>query len=158
MPKDTPSMARNKIRRCLAAIVDPHPSAADKVMLWEYFESECAYCGVTLRREDRSGHLDHVLASSAGGSNSIYNHVLSCGRCNGDEKREENWETFLSRKEPNPAVAQARRLRIESWLARSPAVPTTSSREAQAEAIVSEALASFDNAVGRMRALRHGGI
>jgi hypothetical protein len=41
-------MAKNKMRRCLAAILDPHPSGAEVEELWDYFQSSCAYCGIPL--------------------------------------------------------------------------------------------------------------
>jgi len=86
MPNCTPSMARNTMRKCFSAILDPSPKARDVGLLWAYFQSSCAYCGKALERALRHGHLDHLKARSAGGHNSIYNHVLACGGCNGDEK------------------------------------------------------------------------
>jgi len=101
MAKNTPSMAKNMIKRSLLAVIDPHPSKAEVELLWKYFQSSCAYCGVEIPRESRTGHMDHVVSSALGGSNSIYNHVLSCSRCNGDEKKEESWQSFLTRKATN---------------------------------------------------------
>ncbi|WP_407943038.1 HNH endonuclease [Marinomonas atlantica] len=73
-------MAKNKIRRSLVSIIDPYPSKSEVDQLWEYFESRCAYCGISINRGSRTGHLDHLIPSSEGGSNSIYNHALSCAR------------------------------------------------------------------------------
>jgi len=156
MPKDTPSMAKNKIRRCLTAIVDPHPGEADVDLLWRHFESTCAYCGLALDRASRHGHLDHAVSTTSGGSNSIYSHVLACARCNGDEKREEHWDTFLARKCDDPEVVRQRRERIEAWFAagRTAIRPVDAELQRQAQLIVEEALASFDDAVRRMRQLR----
>lgn len=86
MAKDTPSMAKNKIRRSLIAICDPHPSRKEVDALWAYFDSQCAYCRKPLDRASRVGHMDHLIPTTEGGSNSIFNHALSCGKCNGDDK------------------------------------------------------------------------
>jgi hypothetical protein len=118
MPKDTPSMAKNKIKRCLRAILDPHPSQEEIGTLWAHFDSRCVYCGNQLDRQVRQGHLDHAVPTTSGGTNSIHSHVLACAKCNGDEKREEEWEKFLSRKCLSPEIFDARRLLILEWLSR----------------------------------------
>jgi hypothetical protein len=157
MAKNSIPLARNQIRRSLRAILDPHPTPAEVEELWEYFGRACAYCGVHLARADRSGHTDHVLAQSTGGSNGIYNHVLSCGRCNGDEKREEPWDSFLSRK-AGPEHLATRRERITAWLARATERPATPPEvKAAAEKAANEAIAAFDVAVQKIRALRVAG-
>lgn len=154
MPKDTPSMAKNKIRRSLVAILDPHPSKSEVNELWAYFESRCAYCGTPIDRDSRGGHLDHLVPSAGGGSNNIHNHALSCARCNGDEKREESWLSFLGRKSENSGIFQVRKKRIEQWLSLMPI--TNKDREvlAEGEDIVREAIESFELSVEKMRALR----
>ena len=157
MPKDTPSMAKNKIRRSLLAIIDPHPTDAEVDALWAYFQSCCAYCGVAIPRTSRTGHTDHVVSGALGGTNSIYNHVLSCARCNGDEKREEHWETFLAKKVSDPALAAQRHSAISAWLARATASSISPAVRARVDVIISEATASFDTAVKAVRALRKGG-
>jgi hypothetical protein len=134
--------------------LDPHPSRHDVDRLWAYFNSSCAYCGVRIPRESRGGHLDHVVAASLGGGNSIHNFVLSCARCNGDEKREAPWERFLADKCPYVEVASERRARIIDWLAQAPASSHSVEETARFEAIVSEALKSFDDAVHQVRSLR----
>ncbi|MGH8387126.1 MAG: HNH endonuclease [Pseudomonas sp.] len=154
MAKDTPSMAKNKMRRCLAAILDPHPSPSEIEELWNYFQSSCAYCGVPLIRASRSGHLDHVESSASGGSNAIHNYLLSCNRCNGDEKREEEWQRFLARKVTDRDLASERHAHISAWIERACDVPFDPAAKAQAEIIISQALESFDEAVKKLRALR----
>lgn len=154
--KDTPSMAKNKIRRSLLAIIDPHPGRAEIDELWGYFQSSCAYCGILISRIARNGHLDHVVSSALGGSNCIHNHVLACARCNGDDKREEFWESFLARKVTDPALAAARHAQISNWLARSATVSAAPQLIARVDAIIDRALADFDVAVGELRALRKG--
>ena len=155
--KDTPSMAKNKIRRSLAAILDPHPSAKAVDDLWKYFNATCAYCGVLIDRKSRTGHVDHLVSSALGGSNDIHNHVLSCARCNGDEKREEAWQSFLSRKANDPVVAKERTDRILAWLAKAKPATASVSSEERAQAIVQSAIDSYDLAVAQMRALKKGG-
>lgn len=155
--KDTPSMAKNKIRRSLLAIIDPHPKPTEVTDLWAYFDSSCAYCGLAISRDSRTGHIDHVVSSALGGSNSVYNHVLSCARCNGDEKREEPWESFLARKANDPAMLTTRHSKILSWLARNASAPLQAQIRARADAIISNAIDNFDSAVKELRVLRKGG-
>jgi hypothetical protein len=154
MPKDTPSMAKNKMRRCLVAIYDPHPSKTEVNELWQYFESRCAYCGEPIERDSRTGHLDHLIPAAEGGRNSLYNHALSCARCNGDEKREESWQSFLAIKATDSEVYKQRQEKIEHWLSLAPAAVANPKFLAQAEAIIDEAIQSFESAVEKMRALR----
>lgn len=155
MPKDTPSMAKNKMRRCFAAILDPHPSKSELAELWEYFENSCAYCDARLERSARTGHLDHVRPISDGGKNSIHNHVLSCARCNSDEKREESWVTFLQNKVTNPSLASERKAKIEAWLSLElPSQTFNLARRKEAETIITMAIESFDTAVKQLRRMR----
>ncbi len=157
MAKNTPSMAKNQMRRCLHAIVDPHPTDAEVSLLWAHFQSTCAYCGLVLERAARTGHVDHLIAHSAGGTNSIYNHVLSCSRCNGDEKREDHWESFLDRKAIDPLQFDQRRTRIGEWLAKAkPAQGRVTVASKEVEAIVNAAFENFDIAVEKLRSLRSG--
>jgi hypothetical protein len=154
MAKDTPSMAKNGMKRCFAAILDPLPSSSDIDRLWEHFESSCTYCGVKLDRNARTGHIDHLKSTASGGVNNIHNHALSCGRCNGDEKREESWQTFLIRKATG-AELQRRRARIEEWLIQSPKITKFNPQvTAEIEAITKGAFKSFDTAVERLREIR----
>lgn len=155
--KDTPSMAKNKIRRSLVAILDPYPSASETEALWRHFGGCCAYCGKSIERASRTGHLDHVVSAAAGGSNGIHNHVLACASCNGDEKRQEEWRSFLSRKAESPHAALERGERIEAWLAQAKPSEVSPEVRRQAEAIIAEAVASYEQAVARVRALRRVG-
>ena len=155
MAKDTPSMAKNKMRRCLGAVLDPHPTSSGVKTLWMYFQSTCAYCGIHIDPESRTGHLDHIMPSALGGTNEIHNHLLACSRCNGDEKRDEDWQSFLERKIADRAMVDARRSHILAWVGKSnglvirdPAVT------AEADAIIFQALEEFDIAVKKLRALR----
>lgn len=157
MAKDTPSMAKNKMRRCLGAVLDPHPTSSEVKTLWMYFQSTCAYCGIHIDPESRTGHLDHIMPSALGGTNEIHNYLLACSRCNGDEKRDEDWQSFLERKIADRALVDARRSHILAWVGkangrviRDPAVI------AEADAIIFQALEEFDIAVKKLRALRGG--
>lgn len=44
------------MRRAVNDIIDPSPPDVGPV--WDYFEDECAYCGVELDRATRGGHVD----------------------------------------------------------------------------------------------------
>ena len=154
MPKDTPSMAKNKIKRALGAILDPHPSAMEKTMLWEYFDNACAYCGLVMERNARTGHLDHVVSTADGGNNSIQNHVLSCGKCNGDEKREMDWLRFLKKKTNDQQTYESRRVKIQNWLDKKVVNKTNIAASEEAKRIIDEALSQFDESVRKMRDLR----
>nr|WP_067297741.1 HNH endonuclease [Marinobacterium profundum] len=92
----TPSQARNAIRRSLKTLVDPSPAKQEKDAIWHYFDNACAYCGYTMTRHGRQAHLDHLVAEMAGGSNRMCNLVLTCARCNGDQKRELDWQEYLA--------------------------------------------------------------
>ena len=155
--KDTPSMAKNKIKRSLTAIIDPHPTSKQVDELWEYFNASCAYCGISITRDTRTGHVDHVVSSALGGSNCIHNHVLSCARCNGDEKREESWESFLAKKATDPTLQATRHAHISAWLARSSSDRITLDTRTRANLIINRALADFESAVREIRDLRKSG-
>jgi len=155
MAKDTPSIAKNKIKRSLRAIIDPLPSRKEILSLWEYFKNSCAYCNVKIDPDSRLGHLDHVIAQSDGGNNSIYNHVLSCAKCNGDEKREMDWKIFLKQKLVNSENFDSRKLEIEKWLEKNNIVKIELKRKEKIDKIIADALAQFDISVQSMRALKN---
>jgi 5-methylcytosine-specific restriction endonuclease McrA len=159
MPNFTPSTAKNHMRRTLAALLDPHPKAPDVVSLWTHFKSSCAYCGCGLSRSRREGHRDHLVSHAEGGGNSIYNCVLACARCNGNEKRETEWKAFLRGKAKSSDLYKQRKAVIDAWRRkgmRATALPT--SQRAKAQKIISAALKDFDVAVESIRALRGGAI
>ena len=136
--------------RAMRAIIDPLPSPGEVAELWSHFESKCAYCGCTIARASRTGHLDHIRAGAGGGSNSIFNHVLACAKCNGDLKRETPWIEFLRRTVSNPRERSARAARIRAWLARAPELPVAP----EAQVIIQAALANFERSVAELRALK----
>src|SRR6266545_205629 len=112
----SPSQAKNALLRSLRGIVDPYPTSTGVGKVWAHFKSKCAYCGKKLKRSDRNGHQDHLVTFQDGGGNDLGNYVLACGGCNGDEKREEAWETFLRRKNPKEATFLRRKATIEAWV------------------------------------------
>jgi hypothetical protein len=149
-------MAKNQIRRCLGAILDPLPKRKEINAVWEHFKSECAYCGLTLRRDLKTAHLDHILSQSNGGTNDIHNFVLSCATCNGDHKRDQQWDTYLSGMNTDARVLNARRERILAWTGVNPLSGNTRSTQAKAAAgsIIANALSSFEDSVMAMRELK----
>lgn len=152
----TPSQAKNAIRRALAGVVDPHPSATQIHKIWAYFGNECAYCGKPLERGDRDGHIDHLVSTGAGGSNALGNCVLACSVCNGDEKRDEHWEAFLRRKAADPVLFAARLKRIQDWVASNDTKPVNPPLTLAALEEADKLCAAFDAALHRVRQLKSG--
>lgn len=119
MPKYTPSMAKNKMKRSLVAIYDPLPTKKEVETLWEYFNSSCA-------------------------------------TCNGDGKREENWDTFLKKRVSSESAYNENYATIKNWLSKSGDSPRDQEFINKGENIISDALAKFDQSVIEMRELRDG--
>ncbi len=86
MPAPTPGYVKNMIRRSLRETIDPSPTKKEETRIWDFFNSECAYCGKKLRKINKEGHIDHLVPSALGGANHISNRVLSCADCNEKEK------------------------------------------------------------------------
>lgn len=148
MPRMSPGLAKNHIRRALRAIVDPEPKVREIFELWDYFESCCAYCGVPLDRRMRNGHIDHLVHD---GSNHISNRVLACPTCNGDEKREGPWLGFLCKKTQAPALYKIRKNRIESWVKRKFLDSSCYYDKQRLEDEIKPVVAAFNLAVTRLR-------
>jgi hypothetical protein len=108
-PTSVPA-AKNRMARAVDSILDPWPASSDPI--WEFFASECAYCGIKLVKSERLGHIDHA---TAGDGNHLGNLVLACSICNGDEKLDTDWRKFLEQRVGDQAVRQARIERIEAW-------------------------------------------
>jgi len=115
MPAPAPGYVKNVIRRSLREIIDPSPSKRDVTRIWEYFGSECAYCGKKLNRTKKEGHIDHLVSSALDGANHISNRVLSCATCNEKEKLDMPWGKFLASKNPNKVIAKKRNEKIVRW-------------------------------------------
>jgi hypothetical protein len=118
MSRVTPLMAKNTIKRSLRSIVDRELTESEKSEIWQYYSAKCAYCGKTLAKAGREGHIDHLVPTTSGGTNHISNRVLSCPQCNGDEKREEEWQSFLNRKISDRNIREERIQRIKDWVAK----------------------------------------
>jgi hypothetical protein len=155
VPKATAGYTKNVIRRALRAVVDPEPNRREVAELWGFFGSACAYCGRSLKKAAREGHVDHLIATTAGGTNHISNRVLSCASCNGDEKREEPWLDFLRSKVKNRSLSNARRQHIEAWVSgQTPAEPSGFDSKLL-ERETERAVATFDKSVDRLRRARN---
>jgi len=115
MPAPTPGYVKNIIRRSMRETVDPSPKAKDVNTIWDFFNSECAYCGKKLRKGYKEGHIDHLISASCGGANGISNRVLSCASCNEAEKLDMPWEEFLSKKCSNKHIEAERKNKILQW-------------------------------------------
>ncbi len=115
MPSTTTAYAKNIIRRAFREIIDPTPSKQEAEAVWNYFARECAYCGKKLLKENKEGHMDHLISASKGGRNSLSNRVLSCANCNEKEKRDLPWEEFLESKVSVQSVLEFRRRKIIDW-------------------------------------------
>lgn len=153
MPQPSIPQAKNTLRRALRAMLDPELRPAEVNSIWTYFRSACAYCELPLTRSSREGHIDHLVSTAQGGTNHISNRVLSCGACNGDEKRERAWEEFLRAKSSDDSTFASRGARIHEWRARHSAgvaVPD----EVLLQAVTNDVLKAVDQAVFRLRAAR----
>ena len=120
MPSVTTAYAKNIIRRAFREIIDQTPSKQEADRIWEFFSSECAYCGKSLQKERKEGHIDHLISASKSGRNHISNRVLSCADCNEKEKLDSGWEEFLASKVADSAIRELRRKKIISWQEKNP--------------------------------------
>lgn len=149
MSLKTPSMAKNAIARCLEGIIDPPLKTPDKNRIRDYFDNECAYCGIDIDPQSRKGHFDHLVSRADGGTNDMHNVVLACNTCNGDLKRERDWLEFLH--EIAGGALQEREQHIRKWLELAPPPRTPHPNE---ERIIATAKADFDKHVTEMRKIR----
>lgn len=113
----TTSQAKNAIARCLWGTVHPYPSKKQLTQVWEHFQNQCAYCNKLLNRQNREGHMDHLVPLINGGANDLGNYALACRECNGDKKREKDWLSFLQREQPEHF--ELRKSNIETWIAKN---------------------------------------
>lgn len=152
----TSSIAKNKIQRGLLQIIRGYPSDKEKQKIWQYFDSSCAYCNCEIEQGSRTGHLDHLIAISDGGTNDMHNFVLACSICNGDEKREQKWLDFLlfkCRDLPTPIFEQ-RLAKINNWQQQSSNIQLDQEMLQEIGQIIVQAKQDFDNAVLKMRTLK----
>jgi len=108
-------VAKNAMRRAIEALYYRPLNKKEKDRIWEFFNSRCAYCDREVNRSMRHGHMDHLDCSAQGGGNYIRNRVLACKECNGNEKREYDWEKFLESKCDSRRVLRQRRDKIINW-------------------------------------------
>ncbi len=154
MPRVTPSIAKNHIGRALHTVYDPWTSNEQINLLWAYFDNQCAYCGVNLDKKNREGSIDHILSQAQGGTNAIHNLVLACLHCNGDLKRDMEWELYLSDKAFGE-IHVARKAKIEDWMSMSKGDEQIDSESlASLDSIINDAKAAFDLCVERVRELK----
>jgi hypothetical protein len=110
----TPAQVKNLMRRGLRRLVDPEPEPKDKERIWAYFEGRCAYCDTVIA--EGGGDIDHLVSAALGGANSLANRVLACKPCNAQEKRDQDWESFINSKCPGSDIRARRTQRIRSWI------------------------------------------
>jgi hypothetical protein len=140
--------AKNRMARAVESILDPWPASKDPI--WEFFGSECAYCGAKLVKGERRGHIDHAT-SKAG--NYMGNLVLACSTCNGDQKLDMDWREFLMQKVGDAELRQERIERIERWQALHPKPELAASPEvAAADAELRAMIVAFGEKCAELRA------
>jgi CRISPR/Cas system Type II protein with McrA/HNH and RuvC-like nuclease domain len=115
--KLTPAQVKNLMRRGLRFLVDPEPEKEDKSLVYTFFNNQCAYCGKEI--EAGNGDIDHLIPAALGGANGLANRVLSCKKCNAEDKRDRDWVEFLKEKSPSQETFQERKTRIEEWITRN---------------------------------------
>jgi hypothetical protein len=149
----SPSQAKNFIRRALVAIIDPPPSMKALQRIWDHFDSRCAYCDVELVPGRKAAHYDHLVSK---GGNHLGNLVLSCAKCNEEEKLDLPWEDFLDSKAPDPAIWALRAKRIHEWRAAWAAEREAISPELVqlAEQATMEVLEIFERKIEELRSAR----
>lgn len=149
----TPSQARNAIKRSLKALIDPKPNKAAKEKIWQFFDYQCAYCASKLSPKDRNAHIDHVIAEADGGSNQLCNLILTCAICNGDEKREMDWQTFLLQKCQGKSTEYHQRYnKIIQWFSEQPgSVTITDEQQAQLDSAFDLINKQYSHAVEQLR-------
>jgi hypothetical protein len=119
-----PPQARNAIRRALLHVAGVRFSKLYKDRCREHFNNRCAYCGSLIEPNSRKGHFDHAVAIAS--SSNAFHLVYACGSCNGDEKRERDWEGFLREKcRGEDETLQLRTNAILEWFATQPPAHVT---------------------------------
>lgn len=152
MPALTSAQIKNFVRRSLRELVDPSPNKDAVTTIWAFFENRCAYCNCVLLRENKEGHIDHLVSASQAGANHISNRVLSCAKCNEKEKLDRDWREFLRSKAPADEDFRSREARILRWVESAAAAhPLDPALIAEAFAAASEVNELFDS---RYKALR----
>jgi len=147
--------AKNAMRRAVEDLLSRPLTEREKELIWRYFDSRCAYCSKLVDRVARHGHMDHLDCSADGGGNYIRNRVLACKECNGNEKREQDWQEFLKSKCHDRDSFKQRRNKIRAWQTQFPPfVPLILSEEAQsARRDLDSAIKNFEEKFAYFRSL-----
>lgn len=153
----SPSTAKNSVKRCLWGIACPSPSKKLKDKIWEFFDSRCAYCDEVLHREKRGGHIDHLMPVASLRHTLRGDFVLACPSCNGNGKREMDWESFLRETcGYNEAEFSKRHVKINQWLqfAQRPDGEVSPEMALAIDDAVQEINSTMDRHVSVLRALK----
>ena len=155
MPAPTAGYVKNMIRRSFRELVDPSPTRKEVQAIWQFFCSQCAYCGKEINKARKEGHIDHLVSSARGGSNNVSNRVLSCATCNEKEKLDMPWEDFLAQKSHDTIAASRRKKRILKW--RSKHKMTMPKKEVLlgVDSLSKEVIKLYDEKVQQARQLRN---
>jgi HNH endonuclease len=153
MPAVTTAYVKNIIRRGFSELADRSPTREEQMGVWNHFRDCCAYCGASLRRGEKQGHIDHLLSASQGGSNALGNRVLSCASCNEKEKLDRPWEGFLRSKAASDGEYLERHGRILEWQRLHPINGGQGKSELMsfARSRADEVVAHFERAVAEVR-------
>lgn len=155
MPRYTIAYAKNIMRRTIRAIIDAEPTKTEVAKIWGYFKDECAYCGRKLIKGTKDAHIDHLVSAALRGGNELSNRVLSCGPCNGNEKRDTPWGNFLRHKNPNKQLFQTRRHVILKWKKQAAGRKPGISSGLRALAAADESVLSFERKCLELRKAIH---
>lgn len=153
MPKVTTAYVKNVIRRSFREIIDPAPDKEAVSKIWLFFGSMCAYCGKTLDKLKKEGHIDHLISASQKGANHLGNRVLSCATCNEQEKLDLPWESFLQAKLKNEIVFQERKRKIIEWLGMNKLFPQDAQVLKEIDALADEVAEYFEARVKKAKAI-----
>ena len=134
MPVITNAYVKNIMNRRISEVLKPSPDAKEKKRIKVALGSECVFCGKTLGQAKGDTHFDHLVAASAGGSNSLSNIVIACSDCN-IEKTDHDWEHFLRSKCLDDQSFSVRRQIIVNWQKASASVAMLSHDDKLLEAI-----------------------
>lgn len=150
--RKTLSQAKNDIRACLQEAVDPPLDDGSKSKIRAHFNDSCAYCGRSMGIG--SGEFDHLVPRAKSALNHISNRVLSCRTCNGNEKRDKDWEGFIREKRSGEDVEHASAV-IRAWTSQHALPPRDEAllrqKKAQADQLPTEVAAALDEAYRRLR-------
>lgn len=145
-----PPQARNSIRRALLHVAGVRFSKAYKERCRIHFADACSYCGNGIVKASRQGHYDHAIAIASASSH--FHLVYACGTCNGDEKRERDWEGFLHEKcDGDDAAFQTRRQAVLDWFATEPPALLRDNAKRALKDAETVALSGFNQAVETLR-------